>query len=144
MSTPFSDSTIDQEDDDDDLFEDAMSDFPDQFPDKKKSDSRYQDEEEISLNEEDASILPADDISLNDVEAIKRSSSEQTLSPNKEAPSSHRRWLSEDIKAGSFKDVSFNVVLDFRVSCFFSLSHLLLFCLITGRQVVLFEKNNPN
>jgi len=97
-------TSADQEDDDDDLFEDAMSDFPDQFPDKKKSDSHYQDDE-ISLNEEDASILPAHDVSLNDLELIKRSSSEQTLSPNKEAPSSHRRWLSEDIKAGSFKDI---------------------------------------
>ena len=112
--TPLLEDTLNEQDDeDDDLFEDAMSDFPDQFPDKKKSDYDYHDEEEISLNEEEGSIQPADDISLNDVESIKRSSSEQTLSPNREAPSSHRRWLSEDIKAGSFKDVSLNDIAPF-------------------------------
>lgn len=93
----------DNEEDDEDLFEDAMSDFPEQFPghshsSQKAQSSAYRDdlEESISLNEEEG---------VTGGIQIKRSTSENTLTPNKEA--THRRYLSEDIKGGTFKqDVS--------------------------------------
>ena len=94
----------DNENEDDDLFEDAMSDFPEQFPGyssstQKVQSSVYRDnlEESISLNDEEGTTQQQGEAQ------IKRSTSEHVLSPNKEA--THHRWLSEDIKAGSFKDV---------------------------------------
>ena len=104
------------EEDEDDLFEDAMSDFPEQFPDHTYSSHKGQNrgltrddlEESISLNEEEGTSSHQQSAGE---DQMKRSTSELALSPNKET--AHRRWLSEDIKAGSFKDVC---------------SHLFFFC----------------
>ena len=95
------------EEEDDDLFEDAMSDFPDQFPDHAHSQNeKYVDEfeESVSLNEDDGSQEQRQKQQRGD---IKRSSSEQVLSPTKDGTSTqHRRWLSEDIKAGDVSSFS--------------------------------------
>jgi len=102
------------EEEDDDLFEDAMSDFPDQFPDHaqftthaQQNDKTYETyvddfEESVSLNEDDGAQQQKQKQEKGD---IKRCSSEQALSPTKDGASTqHRRWLSEDIKSA---DVSY-------------------------------------
>ena len=112
--------SAERESDDDDLFEDAMSDFPDAFPDHTSPTRKFLDKENLSayrdyedsLND-DSSVASAE-LSLHELKQegdIKRCASEQALSLPKE--SGHRRWLSEDIRGGDFAQVSniFNLLL---------------------------------
>lgn len=106
MSPLLEDTVNESAEEDDDLFEDAMSDFPQQFPGHTSPNSNnsyetYNDlEETVSLNEDVSSL----DEGTEEEQNIKRASSEQNLSPQKEGHQQHRRWLSEDIKGGAFKD----------------------------------------
>ena len=107
----FEKNILEDDESDEDLFEDAMSDFPEQFPGHKSPDKEhlnpYQDFEDSSPN--DDSSVNSSELSLqNAVEEsqpidIKRSTSEQILNIRKEE--NHKRWMLDEVDDGGFGQV---------------------------------------